>query len=362
MTGRTASRKVRVLYVATYPSDRYVRQEVVRSALRALPDVELVECVRNGNGFWRYVSVLVGFLRARPGRFDVVIIGFRGQEIVPFMRLITRTPIVFDAFISLYDTWCDDRRLFDARSLRGRFVRWYDRFCCKIVDRVVLDTDAHIEYFHGMFGVPREKFLRVFVGADESIYHLKRRTVPHEGFSVLFYGTYHPVHGTDVIIEAARALSNRSDIRFVLVGDGSERSRTEALSMKYGLKNVSFFGQQTQEQLADMIAQADICLGGHFSAIGKAQRVIAGKTFQFLAMHRVTIVSDAPGNRELLRDGHDCLMVLPGDSARLARAVTELCDDDALRYRIAEEGSRTFVRAKQMIRAGLRELLHAYGR
>lgn len=355
-----SDRRIRILYFATYRSSRYVRQEVIRHSLAKLPDVTLTQRVYNGRSAFRYVRGIVGFLRAHPGQHDLVIVGFRGQELMPLLRLFTRTPIMFDAFVSLYDTWCDDRKAFSPRSLRGRFVRWYDGLCCRIADRIMLDTDAHIEYFVRTFGVPREKFTRVFVGADWSLY-FPREDAPHDGSTVLFYGTYHPVHGADVIIEAARILASRTDIMFRMVGDGPERTRVEERSKRHGMRNVTFEGNVPQERLADMIAQADVCLGGHFSSTGKAQRVIAGKTFQFLAMRRATVVSDTPGNRELLTDRRDCLMVPLNDPERLAHSIALLCDDASLRGRIAAEGCRTFERSMKRIETDLATVVRTYG-
>src|SRR5689334_24592289 len=78
-----------------------------------------------------YPRLILRFLRAprsdavlvlHPGWFDVVVLA-------PLARL-RRMPLVFDAFISLYDTVVSDRALVSERSLVGRF--------CRIVDRLSL--------------------------------------------------------------------------------------------------------------------------------------------------------------------------------------------------------------------------------
>jgi len=130
----------------------------------------------------------------------------------------------------------------------------------------------------------------------------------------------------------------------VIVGPGMEHKRIPNLAQNLGADNIRFIDWLPYEQLPLEIAQADICLGGHFSAIDKAKRVIAGKTFQFLAMKKPVIVGDCPGNRELLTDRDDALFVTMADAGALADAILELRDDVELREKIALGGYETFIR------------------
>jgi glycosyltransferase involved in cell wall biosynthesis len=92
------------------------------------------------------------------------------------------------------------------------------------------------------------------------------------------------------------------------------------------------------EQLPQYISRASVCLGGHFSLLPKAARVISTKTFQFLAMRKPTIVGDNPATRELFTPGEDICVVLMGDASALAQAIETLADDPGLRQRIALGG------------------------
>jgi glycosyltransferase involved in cell wall biosynthesis len=105
-----------------------------------------------------------------------------------------------------------------------------------------------------------------------------------------------------------------------------------------GLANLSLPGWIPFSRLPEHVARADICLGGHFSTIAKAGRVVATKTYQFIAMAKPTIVGDCAATREMLVPGEHVRAVHMGDPEALAQAICELRDDPLLRTRLATAG------------------------
>jgi glycosyltransferase involved in cell wall biosynthesis len=193
-------------------------------------------------------------------------------------------------------------------------------------------------------GVPESKLDTVYVGCDESLFSYPPQDSaghnPNRGHPliVFYYGAYLPLHGTEVIVRAAHLLRHRPDIRFVIGGDGPHATRVRRVAQDMGLSNVEFSGWIPLEQLPDHIAQASICLGGHFSTVPKATRVISTKTFQFIAMRKATIVGDNPATRELFTHGENAYTVTMGRPESLAQAVGTLADQSELRERIAAGG------------------------
>lgn len=324
----------------------YTRNKVILRGLKEA-GLEVVEyCDHSKKYPMRFAKVLGRYAVNRSRDSDAVLVGFFGQPLMPFVRRMTDRPIILDIFLSGFDTMCFDRRRFSPGSLPGKFFFRLDRAACEKADVVLLDTNEHIDYFVSTFGLPREKFRRVFVGADTNLFHPLPGNPdrPDGPFTLFYYCTYHPVHGTEHIVRAAHLLREHNDIRFQLVGTGQERSRIEELSRQLGITNIEFIPWIAYEKLPEAIARCDVCLGGHFSTVDKASRVIAGKVYQFLAMCKPTIVGDNAANRELLTPGGDSLMVPMGDSDALAAAILQLRNDEGLRNRIAAGGYGTFER------------------
>src|SRR6185369_9570698 len=146
----------------------YVRNAMILKALEK-HGTEVIHCTDSSSTYLaRYLIVLKKFLALRNHEFDSVFIGFLGQPLVPIIRKLTSKPIIFDAFLSTYDTMCFDRKYFRPDSFPGKFFYWLDKHSCEQADTILLDTDAHIDYFTKTFGQMKSKFHRLFVGADES--------------------------------------------------------------------------------------------------------------------------------------------------------------------------------------------------
>lgn len=321
----------------------YVRNAMILKGLKR-NGVEILDCTDSSASYpARYIKIIIKFFFKMKNDHNFVFVGFFGQPLVPLVRMFTDKPIIFDAFLSAYDTMCFDRKTFGPNSVPGRFFYWLDKYSCKRSDKILLDTDAHVDYFIKTFGLQKDKFHSVFVGADESVFFPRNVGRDDRRFRIFYYSSFLPLHGMEYVVQAARKLHNDREIEFIVVGKGPEYKKVRNLAQRIGVENVRFIDWVPYGNLPLEIAKADICLGGHFSDIEKAKRVIAGKTFQFIAMKKPVIVGDCPGNRELFTNRENALFVKMADADALAAAILELKDNESLRTKIAEEGYKTFI-------------------
>ncbi len=328
--------QVRLLFTAGREPG-YVRNTLALAALRRRFDV--VERTSTAHAYPRRLAALLPSLALRPTPHDVAFAGFLGQPLALWLRACQRAPIVLDAFVSAYDTICFDRRQAGPRSPVGRAAYWLDRLACAAARVVTVDTLAQAEYFAATFGVSRSKLRTIYLGYDPEVFRAEA-SAPRSGDSleVFYYGSYLPLHGIDVIVRAASLLRRESGIRFTLVGRGSTYPAIRKLAEDLSADNVRFVDWLPYERLPAAIAAADVCLGGHFATSGKAGRVIAGKTYQFLAMGRATVVGDCPANRELLTPGEHAWFCPRGSPEGLAEAILDLRRDPDLRHHLASAG------------------------
>jgi glycosyltransferase involved in cell wall biosynthesis len=281
----------------------------------------------------------------------VVFVGFYGYLLIYLVRLLSRRPVIFDAYLSTYNTLCYDRKRFTPGSPIGRLVFWMDKLACTIADIVVLDTRAHRDYFVKTYGLPADKFAVLYLGCDEELF-FPRPAPRTDGFNVFYYGSFLPLQGIEYIVQAASLLAGERDIRFEIAGQGMRYAEIRALAESLACTNINFVEWIPYVELPDHIASASICLGGHFSDSNKAQNVIATKTYQFLAMAKPTIVGDCRANSEIMTHGEHVYMCRMADARSLAEAILALRANPSLREKIATGGYLHFIERYSTPRIG----------
>lgn len=308
--------RIKVLYVSTYIPG-YIRTQAILNILKR--NKIQVQLIFAANKVLRYLrAIFKGVSKLR--ECDVLFLAFRGHEILPFFRLLSRKPIIFDAFVSAYDTLCFDRRIFKPDSTVGKILKWYDTYLCRIANLVLVDTRAHCEYFASEFKAKNVSHL--YLEPNRDLFKPIEREKRKNKWTVFWYGKCWPLQGVEVIIKAAKILESEPEIVFRLVGP--LRKKYKNLVANLNSRNIEFIDYLPYESLPSEIAKADICLGGHFSDIPKAKRVIPGKAFQFIACARKTILGDNPANRELFSESKDIYFVKMNSEKELARIILKI--------------------------------------
>jgi glycosyltransferase involved in cell wall biosynthesis len=275
---------------------------------------------------------------------DVLLVGYLGHFDVFPARLLSwlrRKPLVFDAFVSLYDTSVEDRGVFSKGSMPARLLRFADRWSCKLSDLVLLDTHQHIDYFCDEFGLERSKFQRVLVGADPAYIAGEPARHATDRFVVLHYGKFAPLHGMQFILDAANELRERPEIVFQIVGGGQTFAETRAYADQLRLPNIELVPWLEPEELRKAIRDSHVCLGV-FGDTPKASRVVPNKVYQCLAGARAVVTGRSPASEELLRDHDNAILCEMANGNAIAEAILELRGDPDLRERLEENGAALF--------------------
>jgi glycosyltransferase involved in cell wall biosynthesis len=303
-----------------------------------------VTSIRDDRGLAMRTPSLVR--RALSSPIDLLVVAFRAHSDMLAARAIARfkdVPLMFDPLTSRYEEKVTDRKLVGGNSLLGRWYHATDKAGFRLADRVLLETDAHIDFFCRTFGVPRAKCRRVFLGADEEIMRPLGARSESDRFTVFFYGRFSPLHGVEHIVRAAAMLEERREpVDFVVVGAGQTYQASRALAQSLGISTMTFLDPVPYARLAELMTESDLCLGS-FGTPDRAGRVIPNKVFDALAVGRPVLTADTPAIREALVHGEHVWTCAPGDAAALADAIIILRRDRDLCRRLAENGHQLFL-------------------
>lgn len=150
----------------------------------------------------------------------------------------------------------------------------------------------------------------------------------------LYSGNIANKQGLDIVIEAARRLAGRTDLAFVISGEGPNRARLEALAQ--GLDNIQFHDLQPKESIGDLMLLADIHLLPQVP--DAADLVLPSKLGNMMASGRPVVATAAPGtgiDRELEGAG---VVVPPNDPEAFAWSIDQLSRHGDLRERLGQGG------------------------
>jgi len=327
----------------------YSRNDVLLRAFRRFAQVDTIGVDQRPRSLLRN-SLAMGVQASRAalrGRYDLIFVGFYGHLMLLPLGLLRCAPLLFDAFVSTYDTLVEDRKVGSAASWVGRLAYGIDWISGRLADHILLDTPQHIAYYARTFHLPVEKFSPLPVGCNEDIFSWRERPIAGETTQVLYYTSYLPLHGVETVVRAAALVraSVGGAVRFRVIGEGQTYAQVHRLAEQLGLENIEFIPCVPLEALPGEIARADIGLGGHFGSNAKAGRVVPGKIYQLLAMGCPVVAAETPANQALLQHGVSAYFCPPDDPQGLAQALLALHQDRALRQALSMGGAQLYRQA-----------------
>ncbi|HVB59363.1 MAG TPA: glycosyltransferase family 4 protein, partial [Candidatus Acidoferrales bacterium] len=223
--------------------------------------------------------------------------------------------------------------------LKGSFV--VDRLVGHTVDRMIAVSEANARYLVKDKGLPAGKITVIYPGVRFERFN-PSAAVPLDlktrlGFDVndpvlLVAGRLEPQKGHRVLIDALPLILREFPrVRLVCLSDGALRSKLEQRVAELGLQNsVRFTGYQPD--LLPWLALADICvLPSYYEGLPVA-------VVEALASGKPMVATAVDGTPEVLTDGETGLLVPPGDSASLAKAIIQMLANPEQRASMARKG------------------------
>jgi glycosyltransferase involved in cell wall biosynthesis len=229
------------------------------------------------------------------------------------------------ALVSTCHTWYD----VDAKDY---FYGVVDRMTLRSYERIVAVSEGVREYLLRA-GVRAEKISMIRNGIDLRTFDRASAGVKEElGWSayplVGLVGRLSIEKGVDIFLAAAaRVLAELPDTKFVVVGDGPDRAKLDALIDQLGIGgSVHMLGRR--DDMPAVYASLDLM-------VSSSRREGLPMAILEAMASRVPLIATAVGGvPTVVLDGRTGVLVPEVDAALLANGITELLRDSALRERL----------------------------
>ena len=183
---------------------------------------------------------------------------------------------------------------------------------------------------HPIALIPNGCDLEIFKPQPKSI--IKIEGIKQGDFVAGFTGAHGKANGLDAIIEAARELKKRNInyIKFLLIGDGSEKARLQKIATHEQLDCVIFHPPISKLALAQITAQLDCGLMFLDNIPAFYYGTSPNKFFDYISAG-IPVINNYPGwLAEMITQNHCGVAVPPQDTQTLVNSLIELYNNPAL--------------------------------
>ena len=223
-----------------------------------------------------------------------------------------------------YPALLPDRKSGDIRNYL-RIVA--TRLLYRLATAVVAVSDDVAQQLKNVFQLTPSKIRIIINGIDVEAIHRTQPNpelvpslccVQHGQRLITSVGRLMPPKGHGYLIAAMPHLIHQVDnVRLLLAGDGDLKESLEQLSLDLKVRDViSFLGSRSD--VPDILALSDVFVLPSISE-GTSMALL-----EAMAGSKPIVATDIPGNRNVLRHEHNCLLVPPGNPEKLAEAISFL--------------------------------------
>ncbi|HRV96122.1 MAG TPA: glycosyltransferase family 4 protein, partial [Anaerolineae bacterium] len=161
----------------------------------------------------------------------------------------------------------------------------------------------------------------------------------------LFVGNFYEWHDVKTLLAAfAKVIPSHPDARLVLVGDGDRRQAMEQYAAELGLEHaVKFTGLVPHATVPSLMNAADIAIAP-VPIMERDSWLSPLKLYEYMASGTALVASKVGQIADVVQDGHNGLLVPPGEATALADMINKLISEPSLRSQLGRQAREDAVR------------------
>jgi glycosyltransferase involved in cell wall biosynthesis len=245
-----------------------------------------------------------------------------------------------------------------------RLADWAERYVWKQADVILPVTQVLADYMVGQ-GIDPGRIQVIPNAINEDHYRYlpsleqSKEKLGLSGRLVIgFTGFVREWDRLDRIMVWVAQQAGRHNVHLLVIGDGPARAEIEACAKRLGVADrLSFTGAVPREQVPGLSMAFDIAL--QTALVPYASPLCL---FEYLALGKAIVAPDQPNHHEILTNGIDSVLYGPEDPVGIEKALDTLCQDAALRQRVALAAPGVIVRKRLTWRQHARMVVSLFDR
>jgi glycosyltransferase involved in cell wall biosynthesis len=300
----------------------YSRNRIIREQLKNL-NYEILDFHPLVSRFG-YIEALLKKIK----RTDFVWVPcFRQRDILSASKWCfhKKIKLIIDPLISAWDKQTHEKKTI-LNKKQSDLLKEKESILFNKADIVLADTNLHANLFQKELCVNKNKIFTVYVGAEENLFNSSpSQNYANKKFEILFYGSFLPLHGSEIIVKAAKLFEKNNNVKWTMLGDGPDLKKCKELAQNS--PNIFFENEIEYTKLASRIKEADLLLG-IFGKSNKAGNVIPNKVFQALSCGKTVITRQSNAYpKETLNQKNGIIFIKPDNPESLYNAVLKITED-----------------------------------
>lgn len=213
--------------------------------------------------------------------------------------------------------------------LLKRMSLWLESFLYRHADRVMVNSPGFIDHVRSRGA----RWIELIPnGADPAMFDPQTDGSEYRaahGLDSSFIATYAGAHGLSndlgIVLDAANLLRARSDIQFLLIGDGKEKSALQKKALEMNLQNVTFLPAVPKNEMNAVLAASNCCIA-ILKPLELYKTTYPNKVFDYMAAGKPVVLAIDGVIRAVVEESNAGIFAQPGSPEAMANAVQTLAD------------------------------------
>jgi len=190
------------------------------------------------------------------------------------------------------------------------------------------------------YGLNQDRISVVSNGVDENIFYPNKNGNNKIKKYIMYAGRIDREKGLFDLVESANIICNkRKDISFIIAGDGRDINRLKKKIKKIGLqKSFIFLGQIEKDQIIKLYQNATLFI------LPSYREGLPTVLLEAMSCGLPILATDVRGNRDLITNGKNGLLIPPKDPRKIAETILKLLNDKKLMEQLGNNARKTIIK------------------